>query len=231
MRTVFVSLAAAAVLLLTASAVGAATIQDLQAMGFTVNVVYTVQNNQGQTCTAYQITGFGINEQAGSCDPDFQAQIDSLANPTAQCNRVWQINHPDQTQAFLTLVNKGYAISGDQCADLYTVADPATGQTVYSGPGAGLVNEAATLETAGAGVPPGNPQAPAASTPPTCLPLCPTVTTTTTTTTTVAQVDTAPPAASTGDVRAAAVAHADAFVGLSVGEKARAGITTGGALG
>lgn len=168
MKFTIPTLAALAAALFLAAPSFAATIQDVQALGFQVGVA-----RQSATCTVYVISGFGIDSlYADTCSPDYQATIDSLANPAAQCNRVWQSQHADQHDALNALVSRGYVVSGDQCADRYTVTGP--NGTIYSGPGAGLVALAASPDPAPSGQAPAAAAAPAVggTTTTQCLPLC-----------------------------------------------------------
>lgn len=156
-------LAAVAASLSLASAAGAATIGDLAGLGYTVGVA-----SQSADCTTYAISGNGIGVYANSCSADFQATVDSIANPEANCNRVWQSQHPDQYGALQRLGSRGYVVSGDQCADSYVVSQG--GSQVYSGSAAGLVGLADQADAAPAAA----KDAPALDAPPvasTCLPL------------------------------------------------------------
>lgn len=171
MKRILILLSIAAAALTLCVAAGASTIADVQALGYQVGVTRTY--NAGD-CTVYYISGFGIGVYADSCSDDFQSTIDALANPAAQCNRAWQAQHPDQLAAFGDLVSKGYSVSGDQCADRYTVTNTVTGEVVYSGPGDGLpsldAQSPSAVATAGA---PAAPKGPSVTVPATCLPLCP----------------------------------------------------------
>ncbi len=152
--------------LIFSGAASAATIQDLQALGYTVNVANP--GPSGQNCPIYVLSGWGITNLYFTCHD--QDVIDQLANPTAHCDRVWQFSHPDQLAAYNNLTRKGWAISGDQCADSYQVTNPNTGVTAYSGPGAGLISFDGANDAPPAAV--GNqPVSPV--TPSNCLPLCP----------------------------------------------------------
>lgn len=155
-----------------AAVASAATIGDVQALGFTVSVSSVLPGPNGIICNVYYISGFGVGTYANECDPGFQSTIDSLANPVAQCNRAWQYNHPDQLSAFQSIAGKGWSVSGDQCADVYTVTNPNDNTTAYSGSGAGLpgFDQANGAPPA----PPAGPSGPAAApAPSSCLPLCP----------------------------------------------------------
>lgn len=164
LRSAVVALALAAALL-AASSAKAATIDDLKALGFSVGVAFEATPG----CNVYSISGYGVSVYANPCTPEGQSVIDSLADPAAQCNRVWQYAHPDQLSAFQTISSKGYGITGNQCGDSYTVSAPG-GAVVYQGSGAGLVQLASTLPAAPVGTQPG-------VTPPSqCLPLCATPT-------------------------------------------------------
>lgn len=141
----------------------AATIDDLRALGYSVQI-----SNPGQNgCPIYYISGHGLSSYF-TCDD--QAAINSYANPVAICNADWQINHPDQLDAFHSIANKGWSISGDQCANIYNVTNPNDNTTAYSGEGAGLVgfNDQHGAPPAAQG-----PVAAPVTPPQNCLPLCP----------------------------------------------------------
>lgn len=145
---------AAAVALTLSAAASAATLQDLQALGYTV----AVAGPYPAGCTTYTISGHGVTSEyislcsdptvQATVNPGAQAAIDSLANPLGLCNADWQINHPDQLAAYEKLGGEGYVVTGDQCADSYAVTNSYTGQSVYQGPGAGLVAVAGSLPNA-----------------------------------------------------------------------------------
>jgi hypothetical protein len=165
-------LAVALAALILAGTAGAATIGDLQGLGYAVSISNPGPNPDG-SCPTYFISGHGVQTYASACDPGFQAQVDSLANPVAICNADWQTNHPDQLQAFQNITRKGWVVSGDQCADVYNVTNPNNNTTAYSGSGSGLPGFDAQN-----GVPPaaqGTSAPITGGTAPTgsCLPLCP----------------------------------------------------------
>lgn len=246
MRRLTISLAAITVALALTGASGAATIGDLQAMGFSVSVSSQLPGaTQGSVCNVYYISGWGVGTYANECDATFQSTIDSLANPTAQCNRVWQYNHPDQLAAFNSIVSKGWSISGNQCADVYTVTNPNDGTTAYSGSGAGLPGfdaaNGAPPAPAGGAAAPSSPSS-GGSTGGACLPLCPNpgdtlgggggvipapTTTTTTTATTLTSTSVVAPITDPTVAPAAAVIL---FPDRSAGYLERAGFGSGGAL-
>ncbi len=152
-----------------ASSAQAATIHDLQSLGYTVKVV-----SQSQSCKLWVASGFGISERLG-CDgtSGFQANVDAMADPETACDVKWQYNHHDQRSAVSQIDQLGYVVTADECAARYTVTNRFTKAPVYEGAGAGLVALAARLR----------PAAPSGTSLPvlvsTCLPLCQTVTPTT----------------------------------------------------
>ncbi len=152
--------------LIFSGAASAATIQDLQALGYQVSI--SNPGPAGQNCPIYYISGHGVGLYATCND---QATFDSLANPVRICNADWQSLHPDQFSAYQSLTGKGWSITGDQCADTYIVTNPNTGVVAYSGGGAGLPGFDGQNGAPPAA--PGNTSAPA-SPPSNCLPLCPT---------------------------------------------------------
>ena len=161
----FAVLLAVTVSLIFVGVASAATIQDLQALGYTVTL--SNPGPAGQNCPVYFVTGHGVSEYINCNSQDV---IDSLANPARICNADWQIDHPDQLGAFSSLTAKGWIISGDQCADVYTVTNPNTGVAAYSGSGAGLTGFDSQNGTPPAAV--GNtPSVPVGGS--SCLPLCP----------------------------------------------------------
>jgi hypothetical protein len=212
-----------------AGSAGAATINDLSGLGYSVQ--QSAPGPADRNCPTYYVTGHGVSIYL-NCDTA-QSDIDSLANPATICNADWQINHPEQYAAFNSLSYKGYSISGDQCADSYTVTNPKTGATVYSGSGAGLPGADASNGPAPDPAP--GVAAPAnGSAPSNCLPLCPKT----------PVVIVAPAAAGTApqpvtsssaiapitDPAVAPLAAAILFPNRSVGYLARAGYGTDGAL-
>jgi hypothetical protein len=155
--------------LVLAGSAQAATIQDLQSLGYTVKVV-----SQSQNCKLWVASGFGITEKLG-CDgtSGFQANVDAMADPETACDVKWQYNHHDQRSAVSQIDQLGYVVTADECADHYTVTNRFTKTSVYKGSGSGLVAFAAKLRAA---APTGTSLPVLVST---CLPLCETVTPTT----------------------------------------------------
>lgn len=148
--------------LLAARAHAAGSIQALRDLGYTVQAA-----NIRAGCTTWVIQGFGNSLYADNCDPGFQSTLDSLAKPTSFCNTKWQFQHPEQLDAVSQIRRKGWGVTGEQCADVYEVTNPATPYVrLYSGPAAGLAALVATLQQA-----PGAPADPADQSW-WCLPLC-----------------------------------------------------------
>jgi hypothetical protein len=170
-----ITLIALAIGLLFVGGAQAATIGDLTGLGYTVSVSNPGPNPDG-SCPIYFISGHGVQTYASACDPGFQAQVDSLANPATICNADWQANHPDQLQAYDSLGAKGWSVTGSCVNDSYTITNPNDGTTAYTGNGAGLV----TFDAQNGAPPAAAPNAPATpttTTPSNCLPVCPTPTT------------------------------------------------------
>lgn len=159
-------LVASVIALALAGTAQAATVHDLQSLGYTVKVV-----SQSQNCKLWVASGFGITEKLG-CDgtSGFQANVDAMADPETACDVKWQFEHHDQRSAVSQIDQLGYVVTADECAGHYTVTNRFTKASVYKGAGAGLVALAAKLKAA----------APAGTSLPvltsTCLPLCQTVT-------------------------------------------------------
>ncbi|HWB22384.1 MAG TPA: hypothetical protein VG652_05810 [Gaiellaceae bacterium] len=159
-------LVASVIALALSGAAQAATVHDLQSLGYTVKVV-----SQSQNCKLWVASGFGITEKLG-CDgtSGFQANVDAMADPETACDVKWQYNHHDQRSAVSQIDQLGYVVTADECAGKYTVTNRFTKASVYKGAGAGLVGLAAKLR----------PAAPKATSLPvlvsTCLPLCQTLT-------------------------------------------------------
>jgi len=166
MRRILLAFVAALVL---AGSAQAATIQDLQSLGYTVKVV-----SQSPNCKLWVASGFGITEKLG-CDgtAGFQANVDAMADPETACDVKWQFEHHDQRSAVSQIDQLGYAVTADECAGHYTVTNRFTKAPVYRGAGAGLVALAAKLKAAA----PSGTSLPVLTS--TCLPLCQTVTPTT----------------------------------------------------
>lgn len=84
MKTATVAAAAIVAALATASSALAYTTGDLAALGYAVGVSSTYNGDQ---CTVYSISGYGVSTYADSCAPGFQASIDQLyqaaANPAS----------------------------------------------------------------------------------------------------------------------------------------------------
>lgn len=201
----------------------AATIDDLRAAGYTVSL------DGGPTnCPTYYVTGHGTSIYVNCNSQDV---IDGLANPVAVCNADWQTNHPDQVDAWLRISQKGWGVSGDQCADIYTVSNPNDGTTAYSGSGAGLppFNQTHDAPPMANGSPP--PPGAQATPPKNCLPLCPTTPLVIDPVTALASPVTASSViAPTADPIVAAAIAAILFTDRSEGYLVRAGYGYDGAL-
>src|SRR5476649_671871 len=159
-------LVASVIALALAGAAQAATVHDLQSLGYTVKVV-----SQSQNCKLWVASGFGITEKLG-CDgtSGFQANVDAMADPETACDVKWQYNHHDQRSAVSQIDQLGYVVTADECAGHYNVTNRFTKAPVYKGAGAGLVALAAKLKAAA----PTGTSLPVLTS--TCLPLCQTVT-------------------------------------------------------
>lgn len=165
--------------LIGTTAATAATITDLPGLGYTVGVA----GDYPAGCTTYSVSApWGYSGYITLCtdpavqasvNPDGPSAVNSLANPVGLCNAKWQWQHPDQLAAFQSISGKGWGLSGDQCADSYTVSNPNDSTVAYSGSGSGLpgFDQSHGNPPAAQGPPPPN----GTTTPPpsNCLPLCP----------------------------------------------------------
>lgn len=125
---------------LVATRAHAATIADLQALGFTVQ-----QSNPGpagQNCPTYYVSGWGVGTYFNCQSMDV---VDSLANPVTHCDLVWQYQHPEQMDARQQISRRGWMVTSDLCADVFTVKNPTDSTVRYSGPGSSLVVLAAII--------------------------------------------------------------------------------------
>lgn len=155
-------LAAGGAALALAGSAQAASIQNLQSLGYTVKVISSTPN-----CTEMTAIGFGTSQRLGCQGTSgFQAAVNALASPQAACDAKWQYHHHDQRSAVSELGQLGYVVTADECAGHYTVTNRYTKASVYTGASAGLVALAARLPAA----------APTATALPalasTCLPMC-----------------------------------------------------------
>jgi hypothetical protein len=166
LRRILIAAAVTAAALAAAPAGLAASIEDLRALGYTV----TIANPGAEGCPIYYATGFGNSAYFKLCDPAGQALVDSWANPVAHCNVKWEHEHPDQFAAVEKFRQKGYVVTGDECADSYTVTNRYTNKTIYTGKGADLPALADSVPDAQPAADGGPPAAPVVQA--SCLPLC-----------------------------------------------------------
>lgn len=153
-RTLAVLATALALTFVLAAGASAATISDLQALGYTVGLATQCETPVHAWLNVWNVSGFGMSTYLSECDPDFQATVDSIANPVGHCNRVWQFTYPEQVDPEAAIERQGWTVTGDRCADTFTVTNPNDQSVRYSGPGAGIVALAASIGTPPAATPP-----------------------------------------------------------------------------
>lgn len=159
----------------------AALLSDLTALGYTVSAATQCENTAHVWVTVWYVSGYGIGTYLSECDPDLQANLDSIAR--SHCDRKWQFTTPEQVDPWSAIARPGWTETADKCGDVFTVTNPNDGTVRYSGPGSGLVELAASI-----GAPPVPPPpvvvpppvpvetpAPAVVTPPAPTPVAPAV--------------------------------------------------------
>lgn len=130
------------------SSASAATLDDLRSLGYTVVKASDCQagvDAKGAPVwkTTWSVGGFGVSTYLSECSGSFQAELDSLANPTVHYERRWQHEHPDQLQAAQTIAAKCYSIGRTAPAtDSWRIT--ATGVDITTA-GSGLPSLAGTL--------------------------------------------------------------------------------------
>lgn len=156
----------AAISMFFACSAQAALLSDLTALGYTVSAATQCENAAHAWVNVWYVSGFGMGAYLSECDPDFQATVDSIANPAAHCNRKWSYTHPDQVDAWSAIAQLGWTTSADKCGDVFTVTNPNDQTARYSGPGSGLAELAAAIGAPPVPPPVVEPPAPPVPTPP-----------------------------------------------------------------
>jgi hypothetical protein len=130
--------AAVVAALVLAAPAAAATVDDLPSLGYSVHVAW-----QQGGCTVYNVAAPWLTIYLNSCDVDFQASVDNLADPVLHFERRWQHDHPDQLDAATRLASVCYSVNRTAPAtDAWRVIGGVTDLTV---PGAQLPALAQTL--------------------------------------------------------------------------------------
>lgn len=125
-----------------------ATVDDVQALGYSVakaSDCLAGKDTAGADLwkTTWSVSGFGISTYLSECDPGFQASVDSLADPALHFERRWQHTFPEQLAAASAIASKCYSIGrAAPATDSWRITAVLVDLTVT---GAQLVELASTL--------------------------------------------------------------------------------------